>query len=154
GAPSGEKCVDVPGACGVRSPHGGGPNMRGRIGAAVAVVAVAGLSYLVTPASSKKAKPPLCTDGRYVVDGKVQLITGAAGGHPEMLVLEPPNVSLSSGCPATTANTKRMRSGTRVTADWSSCDGFPGKVHLKVKIDQSCGHVWGMFKPRKAKRKM
>ena len=73
--------------------------MRGRIAIFVALAAIAGATYLVTPAASKRPKPPLCASGRYVVDGKVSLIATAAPGHPEMLVIEASNVSLSSGCP-------------------------------------------------------
>ena len=119
--------------------------MRGRL--ALAVAAALALGVVGTLAGPR---PRPCPEGRFIVPVAAgALTTGAARSVPDVVALAGAHVSLASGCPAASARIRARRRFTKITATWVACDGVPGKVQLRGRIDAAtCAILTGAIKVR------
>ena len=89
------------------------------------------------------AKPPLCTSGRFVVEGSPLIGTGG-----EILVLANRTLAIGNVCAARRAKLKRTKAGTRVIVKYpkNGCSGVTGKVKVSALITNNCTTVNGTLK--------
>ena len=93
-------------------------------------------------------KPPLCTLGRFLVQGEPLL--AAAGTVPQPVVLGDGKASIADVCPPTRARLTRAKKGTIIAAKWQSCFGVEGRVKLKGTIEPTCAGLQGTITAKKA----
>src|SRR5438128_10140321 len=75
-----------------------------------------------------------CADGRYLLTAP--LIARDGGSQTDVLTVAGSQVTLASGCPATTATRIRARRRfTQIAVTWPACTGLPGKATLKAQVD-------------------
>ncbi len=114
------------------------------------VIVAAGLALVLGlgPTEAKKPpKPAACPGGRFPVAGE-PLVPGGAG--EDAIVIDATQVSVASGCPATTAKRKLTRKGTVLTARWKGCGSLGGRVTLVVKLDgATCESLSARFRSAK-----
>src|SRR5690242_10399484 len=88
------------------------------------LTAVVLVLLLVPVAGAKKPKPPVCPDGRFIVDDPTVGGVTLGGGL----------LSLDAGCAPAKAKVKSKRSATVVVAKWRSCEGGVKKARLVGRI--------------------
>lgn len=126
---------------------------RERAAAALActtVVALVLLGVLVSRAA--RPKPPLCPDGRYLVQGEA-ILNGIAPVPAPAFTIDDEQITLDGACPATTVTLKAKRKGTSVKAVWPLCDGVTGPVRLKGLVEATCQTFTGKVRAKKARYK-
>jgi len=91
-------------------------------------------------------KPPLCTAGRFAVQGSPLLGPGG-----EVVVLENRTLAVGTLCAARKAKLRATRKGTRgkVVFRMRGCTGVQGKVRLSALITVSCSMMDGTLKAPK-----
>ena len=119
------------------------PLIGPRLSAAVAVAALVVLNAAVT--RGKKAKPPACGGGRFVLE---QPLEGA--GAPAVMVIAGRSVTIEGLCPATAAKLTTTRKGTRIRGAWPVCGTLP-KVRIAVRFDASCTRLSGVLQARRTR---
>ena len=96
-----------------------------------------------TPSAWAQPKPPLCTTGRFVVDGDPLLGPGG-----EVIVLENRTIALGTLCAPKQAKLRRTKRGTTVRVNFANggCTGVSGKVKLTGLITDDCTVMAGRLK--------
>src|SRR5262245_30904749 len=88
--------------------------------------------FAASPAAG--AKPPVCPDGRFLQAGSIVPGAGSADGAFDTVVIQNGQISIESGCAATTVKLRGKKDGsTKVLAKWKQC-GSLRKVRLKAQI--------------------
>jgi YVTN family beta-propeller protein len=107
------------------------------------LLALVGMWLFAGVVVAEAARPPLCTDGRFVVSGEPLLGPGG-----EIVVLADRNVAIGSVCSARRAMLKRQRAGTRVKVQYKAgrCTGVEKKVRLAALISDACTMIDGAVK--------
>jgi YVTN family beta-propeller protein len=104
---------------------------------------VGALMLVLCSGNALAAKPPLCTSGRFVVQGAP--LVGPGG---QILVLAGRTFAIGDVCAARRAKVKRTKAGTRVLVKYpkNGCSGVTGKVKLTALITDGCTAVNGTLK--------
>src|SRR3990172_6215954 len=89
------------------------------------------------------ANPPLCTSGRFAVDGAP--LIGPGG---EIVVLQDRTIAIGDLCAAKRAKLKRTKAGTKVRVKFAKdgCTGVTEKVKLSALIFNDCAFLDGTLK--------
>jgi hypothetical protein len=97
---------------------------------------------------SAKAKPQVCPDRRYLVEGGP---TVPGDATPEAVVITGGQMSFGTVCPSTKAKLRATAHGTRVKATWASCTGLRGKAKVRALIEPTCDTMSGTFAASRSK---
>jgi DNA-binding beta-propeller fold protein YncE len=110
----------------------------------LALIAGAFASVVLAAYDAQGAKPPLCTAGRFAVEGSP--LIGPGG---EIIVFGDRSVALGTLCNTFHARVKRTKLGTKVRVKFpkDGCTGVEGKVKLAFLISDECTQVTGTIKP-------
>ncbi len=100
----------------------------------------AGLLALAAPPASAAPKPPLCSAGRFAVEGDP--LIGPGG---EVVVLQNKRLSIGSLCAERRAKLRRRKKGTTVISAFpkGGCQGVTGRVRVKALITDDCSLMTG-----------
>ncbi len=112
----------------------------------VLLVVGAVFSMIDAPRIWAAPKPPLCTAGRFAVDGAPLI---RAGG--EVVVLANKTIGIGAVCAPRPAKLRRTQRGTgvKVTFTNGACSGVDGKVKLTATIAADCATMTGKLKAPK-----
>mgnify|MGYP003694318069 CR=1 FL=1 len=104
------------------------------------------LSVLDAPPLWAAPKPPLCTAGRFAVEGAPLIRPGG-----EVVVLANKTVAIGAVCAPRPAKLRRASRGTgvKVTFTNGACSGVAGKVKLTATISSDCATMTGKLKAPK-----
>ena len=119
-----------------------------------ALVIVAAWALPERAAAKKRALPPACPGGRFVVVGE-PLIPGAAAsvvGAADAFQVGGGQVTLLGGCGPAPARLKPTRKGTRLRATWPGCPGVRGRVRMRGLFDAACSQVVGTLRAKGFKK--
>ena len=114
---------------------------------------VLAMMTLIAPASGalgKAPRPPLCDDGRFVVDG-APLLPDPGSSGVDAVVVARPDIAVASGCSRTQGQVRRTRKGTLLKAKWRSCAHVAGTVTVGALIGPGCDTLSGKIRARKAR---
>lgn len=130
--------------------------LRTRPDLALVATAVLALAFPGARTSSgRRPKPTACPPGRFLVQGPdAPLLQGGVTPDTDTVVIgDPHEVSIGSGCPARTAKVTAKRAFTRVKVLWPAC-GALRRVQLTAKIAApACDVMQGKLTGRKFKAK-
>jgi hypothetical protein len=101
---------------------------------------------IAAPAFAKRKPRVECGRAQFVfADGPLTSDDRATGRNWPAVVIADGMVSIPGVCPAVPGSLKPGRSGMRVSAIWTDCDGIDGKVRLRATTNGSCSELTGRF---------
>ncbi|HXJ35463.1 MAG TPA: hypothetical protein VMS22_15625 [Candidatus Eisenbacteria bacterium] len=100
------------------------------------------------PAPAKQPRPPVCTPGRFVVQGG-QLLASIADSAS--LTIGDGTAAIGAGCPFGVSRIARPKRTSTLTAFWKICTGI-ARVRVKARFDAACDTLTGAVTGKKQKR--
>jgi hypothetical protein len=117
------------------------------------IVAVAGSAALEDPAAARRRRGPTCAPARYLLSAP--LITGQDVSLEGVITSGEAAIAIDWICePVAPKQYVRTRSGTRVRAKWTSCEGLRGRVRFAGKIDDDCTRLRGTLRAKGIRRRV
>jgi len=115
------------------------------------LLVVAVLAFGGTVVAAATGKPLPCPGGRFVLPaGSTPLVVGGSTIGPDAVIVSDGQVSIASGCDATTARLRRGKNRLFVKAAWQTC-GAARRVRLKARVEApSCNRLTGRVKAKGA----